>query len=188
MDFETDEEIEEEMQTMMKELVIPMREKTGSVDMTAVLFPDTDNLPEDMRKQVEASGTKPCMLLPSVPEMGSKDKFYAVLSEICREMKVRNTFFFSDTWVVRGDKGVNAHKEGIPPSEHPDREDALLIQYVKTDVNGIMLITATMCVVYEMVDEKVKILDTEIGVTHNKDGHTDGYSRVADAVSNNEWA
>jgi len=188
MDFETDEEIEEEMQTMMKELVIPMREKTGSVEMTAVLFPDTDNLPEDVRKQVEESGTKPCMLLPSVPEMGSKEGFYAVLSEISREMKVRNTFFFSDTWVVRGDKGVDAHEEGIPPSEHPDREDALLIQYVKTDVNGIMLITATMCVVYEMVDEKVKILDTEIGVTHNKDRHTDGYSRIADAVSNNEWA
>ena len=40
MDFETDEELEEEMTHIMENMIMPMLEGTGEVPMTGLMFPD----------------------------------------------------------------------------------------------------------------------------------------------------
>ena len=192
MDFETDEELEEEMTHIMENMIMPMLEGTGEVPMTGLMFPDMDNLSEDIKASMPDDAPKDKKAMFIVPSMGAPDKdaFYAILSHIARDNKVRNTMFFSDSWLSK--KPVEDFESGdlVMPSEDPERVDALMLHYVNTDINGILLKNAMMCQEYESVDGKIIYGERSCTITDNttaKSGDMIG-SRITDALSNNDWA
>ena len=144
MDFETDEEIEDEMNMMLDSMVIPLMEGTGSVELMGMLFPDTTHLPDSMKEDIKSTGTKACILLPSAA-VESKEEWYEAISHLTKKMKIRNSFMISDTWIVEGAKDTT-----VAPSMHPDRTDAFVIHYVNTDINGILMKTAMMVCEYKL--------------------------------------
>lgn len=190
MDFETDKELEEEMTNVMDKMIMPMLEGTGEVPMTGLMFPDSEHLPEEMKEDMKDNPDAKAMFI--IPSMGppDKDAFYQILSEIARDNKVRNTMFFSDSWISK--KPMEDFESGnlVMPSEDPDRVEALLLHYVNTDVNGMLLKTAMMCQEYERVDDKIVFSERNFTISDNTKGDQDTIvgSRIADAVSNNDWA
>ena len=178
MDFETDKEIEDEMNNMLDEMVIPMMEGTGRVELMGVLFPDNDHLPNKIKKDVEDGGAKACMLFPSAA-VGSKEEWYEGISELTKRMKVRNAFMISDTWIVE-----NAEDSSVPPSQHPDRRDAFVIHYVNTDINGILMKAAMLVCKYELKNDKVVERGRKFSIQHPDENIR---SAFVEAVSNNDW-
>ena len=193
MDFETDKELEEEMTNVMDNMIMPMLEGTGEVPMTGLMFPDSEHLPEEIKEDMKDNPDAKAMFV--IPAMGAPDKdaFYQILSGLARDNKVRNTMFFSDTWISKNPIEDIETGEIVAPSQDPNRADALLLHYVNTDSNGMLLKTAMLCQEYENVDGKIVYGERNLMITDNtnpsppSDGNVIG-SRIADAVSNNDWA
>ena len=189
MDFETDKELEEEMTNVMDNMIMPMLEGTGNVPMTGLLFPDSEHLPDEIKDDMKDKDGKAMFV---VPQMGAPDKdtFYQMLSHIARDNKVRNTMFFSDAWVSKKPMEDIETGELVMPSQDPDRVEALLLHYVNTDINGMLLKTGMMCQEYERVDDKIVYGERNCTISDNTKGDPDTMigSRIADAVSNNDWA
>lgn len=178
MDFETDKEIEEEMNNMLDDMVIPMMEGTGRVELMGVLFPDNDHLPNKIKKEVNDGGAKACMLFPS-SAVGSKEEWYQGISELTKRMKIRNAFMISDTWIVEGAEDLS-----VAPSQHPDRTDAFVIHYVNTDINGILMKAAMLVCKYKLKDDKVVERERVFSIQNPEDNIQ---SEFVEAVSNNTW-
>ena len=178
MDFETDKEIEDEMNEMLDNMVIPMMENTGRVELMGVLFPDNEHLPDDIKKDVNKGGAKACMLFPS-SAAGSKEGWYQGISELTKRMKIRNAFMISDTWIVEGAEDLS-----VAPSEHPDRTDAFVIHYVNTDINGILMKAAMLVCKYKLKDNKVVEIERVFSIQNPEDNIQ---SEFVEAVSNNTW-
>ena len=178
MDFETDKEIEDEMNEMLDNMVIPMMEGTGSVELMGVLFPDNEHLPDDIKKDVNKGGAKACMLFPSAA-VGSKEEWYEGISELTKRMKVRNAFMISDTWIVENAKDLT-----VAPSEHPERTDAFVIHYVNTDINCILMKAAMLVCKYELKNDKVVENERLFTMQSPEDNLQ---SEFVEAVSNNDW-
>ena len=178
MDFETDKEIEDEMNEMLDNMVVPMMEGTGRVELMGVLFPDNEHLPDDIKKDVNKGGAKACMLFPSAA-VGSKEEWYEGISELTKRMKVRNAFMISDTWIVEGAEDLS-----VAPSEHPDRTDAFVIHYVNTDINGILMKAAMLVCKYELKSDKVVEKERIFTIQSPEDNL---HSEFVEAVSNNTW-
>ena len=178
MDFETEKEIEDEMNMMLDNMVIPMMEGTGSVELMGMLFPDTAHLPDEMKKDVKDAGKKACMVFPSAA-VESKKEWYEGISHLTKKMKIRNSFMISDTWIVEGAKDMT-----VAPSQHPDRTDAFVIHYVNTDINGILMKTAMMVCKYKLENGEV-VENERLFTVQTPDDNM--VSEFAEAVSNNDW-
>ena len=178
MDFETEKEIEDEMNMMLDNMIIPMMEGTGSVELMGMLFPDNAHLPNEMKEDVLKSGQKACMIFPSAA-VDSKEEWYEGISHLTKKMKIRNSFMISDTWIVEG-----AEDTSVAPSQHPDRTDAFVIHYVNTDINGILMRTAMMVCKYKLEGEKV-VERERLFTVRSPDENI--VSAFAEAVSNNDW-
>jgi len=185
-DFDTDESIEAEMQQMMDKLIIPMREN-GDVRMTALLYPDLENCPPEIREQCSETGQAPMMVLPEQPNMDSKEDFYDALSHMTQELKVHNVIFFADSWVlVKERKNMENEIDGYNSvSEHPESKDALMMEYIGTDGQGILMKRAVCTLIYEMKNDKLVEIERKF-LIHENDGSI--RSAIADAVSNKQWA
>jgi hypothetical protein len=183
MDFETDKEIEDEMNMMLDDMVIPMMEGTGSVELMGILFPDNAHLPKEMKEKVTDSGKQACMVFPSAAA-SSKDEWYEGVSEITKKMRIRNAFMISDTWIVEGAKDLS-----VAPSNHPDRKDAFVIHYVNTDIHGILMKTAMLVCTYKIEENVVHILERNFKVDDNwGELGIQNSSKFANAVANHDWA
>ena len=101
--------------------------------------------------------------------------------------------FFSDSWISKNPIEDIEKSEIVAPSQDPNRADALLLHYVNTDSNGMLLKTAMLCQEYENVDGKIVYSERNLMITDNTihplrvTAYVIG-SRIADAVSNNDWA
>ena len=191
MDFETDKELEEEMTHIMENLIMPMLEGTGEVPMTGLILPDMENLSEEMKASMPEIPPEDKKAMFIVPSMGAPDKdaFYGILSHIARDNKVRNTMFFADSWISK--KPAEDFESGnlVMPSQDPERVEALMLHYVNTDVNGILLKNAMMCQEYERVDGDIVFGERRCSITDNttaESGQMIG-GRITDALSNNKW-
>ena len=104
-----------------------------------------------------------------IPQMGAPDKdtFYQMLSGLARDNKVRNTMFFSDAWISKKPMEDFETGEIVAPSQDPNRVEALLLHYVNTDSNGMLLKTAMMCQEYENVDDKIVFGERNFTITDN---------------------
>lgn len=188
MDFETDKDIEDEMTQLMDHMLVPMLEGTGEVPMTGLMFPDRENISDEMKVQMAADPDAKAMFI--VPNMGmDKEVFYRLLADIARENKVRNTMFFSDSWISEQDQTKVESGDMVMPSQDPNRLDALMLHYVNTDVNGILLKTAMMAQIYEHKDGKVVLKKRRFHVSNNDvNSGTHVHGAIADALSYNNWA
>lgn len=188
MDFETDKDIEDEMTKLMDHMLVPMLEGTGEVPMTGLMFPDRENISDEMKVQMAADPDAKAMFI--VPNMGmDKEVFYRLLADIARENKVRNTMFFSDSWISEQDLTKVESGDMVMPSQDPNRLDALMLHYVNTDVNGILLKTAMMAQIYENKDGKVVLKKRRFHVSNNDvNSGTHVHGAIADALSYNNWA
>tara|TARA_Y100001954_G_C15666810_1_gene530608 strand:+ start:316 stop:882 length:567 start_codon:yes stop_codon:yes gene_type:complete len=188
MDFETDKDIEDEMTQLMDHMLIPMLEGTGEVPMTGLMFPDRENISDEMKEQMTADPNAKAMFI--VPNLGmEKQVFYKVLRDIARENKVRNTMFFSDSWLSQQDATKVESGDMVMPSQDPNRVDALTLHYVNTDENGILLKSAMMAQIYENKDGKVVLKKRRFHVSKNDvNSGNEIHGAIADALSYNDWA
>ena len=75
MDFETHKDIEDEMTQLMDHMLDPMLAGTGEVPMTGLMFPDRENISDEMKAQMAADPDAKAMFI--LPNMGmEKEVFY----------------------------------------------------------------------------------------------------------------